>query len=104
MRGGSQTLLIKFYMGVNRPSFRVFLFGSSVGSRIPPFPWSIGIISLHGNVKLNLVAQSVARKILISKSLGVCGRQVSLTADALEIIMLFLCVAQGQMSHWAVEI
>src|ERR1700756_3751747 len=37
----------------------------------PPSPWSIGIITLRGNMKLNLVTQSVTGKILISKSLSV---------------------------------
>jgi hypothetical protein len=44
----------------------------------PPSPWSIGIISLWANVKLNLGAQSDAGKILISKSLGVADVRLRL--------------------------
>jgi hypothetical protein len=46
---------------------------------IPPPPGSIGIINLRENVKLNLGAQSVAGKILISKSLGVADLRVRLS-------------------------
>jgi hypothetical protein len=51
-----------------------FYFGKFAGLRgYPPPPWSIGIINLRGNEKINLVAQRVAGKILILKSLGVAN-------------------------------
>jgi hypothetical protein len=56
------------------------------------------------NMKLNLVNQLLAGKILISQSLGVKDGKFRLTACALETICFFRCVAQGPMSHWAVEI
>jgi hypothetical protein len=66
--------------------------------------WSIGIIGLHGNMKVNLVAQAVAGKILISKSLGVADGKFRLPLAPSKSSASFFSAPQGQMSDWAVEI
>jgi hypothetical protein len=67
LRGGQKTFIPP-----------VSFLGIRWGAMAPPSPWSIRIISLRENVKLNLVAQPVAGKILISKSLGVDDGSVRL--------------------------
>ena len=100
-KGGARKVLVTTKNWV----LKEFRFGNRLAFEgIPPPPRCIGIRNLRGNAKQNLAAQSLAGKILISKSLravDVCFR-ASLT---LGNDLLFFRTLQGQMSHGvAVEI
>ena len=64
----------------------------------PPSPWSIGIITLRGNMKLNLVTQSVTGKILISKSLSVAVGKFRLPVVPWKSSAFSLCGARADVT------
>src|SRR5690349_19536813 len=85
--------------GLKEPSFRRFPFwgfGSASES-----PWSVGIISLRGNIELNLVDQWIVGKILISNNLGV-GRCWVLFTPALWKSSFFRYSGQYHVGLWKI--
>jgi hypothetical protein len=89
----------KFRVRIKRHSFRLFPFWEFDALLRYPLPlWSIGIISLRGNVKLNLAAQSVAGKILISKSLGVDDGSFRLSLAPWKSSAFSLCAARADVT------